>query len=89
MEVVWLKKRIGDFEFNDADMDIIEGVTNEFQDKTEDEIFVEIINLNDQMEKDLSFEEYEAIFEQLDMIRHLLSDDQISKLDKLLKQMGR
>ena len=84
-----MKKRIGDFEFNDADMDIIEGVTNEFQDKTEDEIFVEIINLNDQMEKDLSFEEYEAIFEQLDMIRHLLSDDQISKLDKLLKQMGR
>lgn len=84
-----MKKKIGDFEFDENQMDLIEGVTDEFKDKTEDEIFVEIINLNDQMEKDLSFEEYEAIFDQLDNIRHLLSDEQLKKLDKLLRQLGR
>ncbi len=84
-----MKKKIGDFEFDENQMNLIEGVTDEFQDKTEDEIFVEIINLNDQMEKDLSFEEYEAIFDQLDNIRHLLSDEQLKKLDKLLRQLGR
>lgn len=84
-----MKKKIGDFEFDENQMDLIEGVTDEFQDKTEDEIFVEIINLNDQMEKDLSFDEYESIFDQLDNIRHLLSDEQLKKLDKLLRQLGR
>lgn len=84
-----MKKKIGNFEFDENQMDLIEGVTDEFKDKTEDEIFVEIINLNDQMEKDLSFEEYEAIFDQLDNIRHLLSDEQLKKLDKLLRQLGR
>ena len=80
---------IGDFEFKEDQIDMIEGVTGKFKDKSDDEIFVEIINLNEQMEKDLSFDEYEAIFEQLDAIRHLLSDDQLEKLDIILKQLGR
>jgi predicted house-cleaning noncanonical NTP pyrophosphatase (MazG superfamily) len=50
---------------------------------------MEIIYLNEQMEKDLSQEEYEAIFEQLEEIRDLLSDDQLEKLDKILEMLGR
>ncbi|MDR7870675.1 MAG: hypothetical protein RIN55_07460 [Tissierellaceae bacterium] len=87
-----MKKKFGDFgdfDIKKDQVDMIEGVTKQFEDKTDDEIFVEIINLNEQMEKDLSFEEYEAIFEQLDAIRHLLSDDQLEKLDKILKHLGR
>lgn len=84
-----MKKNFGDFEFKDNQIELIEGVTNQYKDKTDDEIFVEIINLNEQMEKELSFEEYEAIFEQLDEIKHLLSDEQQEKLRKILKQLGR
>ena len=80
---------LGDFELKDDQIEMIEGVAHKFKDKSDDELFVEIINLNDQMEKDLSFEEYEAIFEQLDAIRHLLSEDQLEKLDRILKQLGR
>lgn len=80
---------LGDFELKKDQIDMIEGVTGQFKDKSDDELFMEIINLNEQMERDLSFEEYEAIFEQLDAIRHLLSDDQLDKLDRILKHLGR
>lgn len=87
-----MKKKFGDlgeFGFNEDHIEMIEGVTSKFQDKSDDDLFIEIINLNEQMEKDLSFDEYEAIFDQLDDIRHLLSDDQLEKLDKVLRQLGR
>lgn len=87
-----MKKKFGDLggiEFNEDHIEMIEGVTSKFEDKSDDELFVEIINLNEQMEKDLSFDEYEAIFEQLDDIRHLLSEDQLEKLDRILRQLGR
>lgn len=80
---------LGDFELKKDQIDMIEGVTDKFKDKSDDDIFMEIINLNEQMEKDLGFEEYEAIFEQLDAIRHLLSQDQLDKLDRILRQLGR
>lgn len=80
---------LDDFELEDDHMDMIEEVTRGFKDKSDDEIFIEIINLNEQMENDLSLEEYEAIFDQLDSIRDLLSEDQLEKLDKILKHLGR
>lgn len=80
---------LGDFELKDDQIEMIEGVTSKFKDKSDDEIFLEIINLNEQMEKDMSFEEYEAIFDQLDAIRHLLSEEQLEKLDRILKHLGR
>ncbi|NLN14490.1 MAG: hypothetical protein GX185_02670 [Tissierellia bacterium] len=88
------KKRLEDlgmeeFEFNQEDVERIESITREFKDKSDDEIFMEIINLNEQMEKDLSYEEYEAIFEQIESIRHLLTEEQEAKLDRLLEQLGR
>lgn len=82
-------KDLGDFDIDKDKIEMIEGVSDKFKDKSDDEIFVEIINLNEQMSKDLSFEEYEEIFDQLEEIRHLLSDVQIDKLDKILKQLGR
>ena len=93
-----MKKRLKDlgkygnldeFELADEHIEMIEEVTDKFEDKTDDEIFMEIIYLNEQMEKDLSQEEYEAIFEQLEEIRDLLSDDQLEKLDKILEMLGR
>lgn len=87
-----MKKKFGDigeFEFNEDQIEMIEGVTSRFKDKTNEEIFVEIINLNEQMQKDLSFDEYEAIFEKLDAIKHLLSDEQLEMLNNIIKQLGR
>ena len=80
---------LGEFELDDEHIEMIEEVTDKFEDKTDDEIFMEIIYLNEQMEKDLSQEEYEAIFEQLEEIRDLLTDDQLEKLDKILEMLGR
>lgn len=80
---------LGDFDIDKDKIDMIEGVSDSLKDKSDEEIFVEIINLNEQMSKDLSYEEYEAIFDQLDAIKHLLSQEQVEKLDKILKQLGR
>ena len=60
---------------------VVEKLAEEYKDKSEDEIFFEIIRINKEMEDELSPEKYEEILGKLDSIRPLLSKEQNKKLD--------
>lgn len=82
-------KKLKDFELKEEQVEVIEDMSEKYKDKSEEDIFVEIIQLNAQMEEELTFEEYERIFEKLDSIRHLLSEEQNTKLDRLLDALDK
>lgn len=71
------------------EVDSIESFVDGYIDKSEDEIFVEIIKLNNMIEEEMSFEQYELIFYKLKSIRNLLSSEQNIKLNKLLEALGK
>ena len=66
-------------------MIIVGKIAEDFKDKSDDEIFFEIIRLNKEMESELSSEKYNEILEKLDTIRPMLSKTQNIKLDLVLK----
>ena len=70
-------RRIKRFNPSEEEIELIEGLAKSYSDKSEDDIFVEIIKVSEQMESEMSPEEYEKIFEKLDSIRPMLSEDQI------------
>ena len=78
-----------DFQPSEEQIEIIEGLTGAYSDKSEDDIFVEIIKVNEQMESEMTPEEYEAIFEKLNSIRPMLNEEQLKKLDRILYILGR
>lgn len=87
-----IKKAMEEFEDikpTEEQMDILEGLTDEYADKSEEDIFVEIIKMNEQIGDEMTPEEYEAIFEKLESLRPLLDEEQIEKLDKILDALGR
>lgn len=65
----------------------LENGAEKYKDKSEEEIYLEIIRINEEIEKEMSYEEYENLFHQLKNIRPLLNDEQNIKLDYLLKQL--
>lgn len=65
----------------------VEKMAEDLKDKTDDEIFFEIIRINKEMENELSPEKYNEILEKLDSIRPLLSKTQNIKLDLVLKAL--
>lgn len=78
-----------DIEPTEEELEIIGDLADEYMDKSADDIFVEIINVNEKMELEMDSEEYEAIFEKLENIRPMLDEEQQIKLDKILKALGR
>lgn len=74
---------------SDEDIIIIGNLADEYTDKSEEEIFVEIIRINNEMEEDMSEEQYNAIFEQLDAMRPMFSEEQNAKLDKVLELLNK
>lgn len=70
-------------------LEIIGDLAERYADKSEEDIFVEIIRLNEEMESEMDPEEYEAIFEKLENIRPFLDEEQQKKLDKILKALGK
>ncbi|HSH36416.1 hypothetical protein [Schnuerera sp.] len=78
-----------EFQPSEEQIEIIEGLAESYSDKSEDDIFVEIIKMNEDMESKMSQEEYEAIFEKLNSIRPLLNEEQLKKLDKILYILGK
>lgn len=78
---------IKDFKPTEEQMEIINQLAEKYSDKSEEDIFVEIIKINDKMEAEMDPEEYEAIFEKLESIRPFLDDEQQNKLDKILKAL--
>lgn len=78
-----------DYNPSDEDIIIIGNLADAYKDKTDDDIFVEIIKVNDEMKEGMTEEEYNAIFEKLDVMRPLLNDDQVAKLDMVLEILNR
>lgn len=78
-----------DFKPTEKQIEAIEQVTRAYSDKSEDDIFFEIIKVNKKMENQMSKEEYEELFEKLDSIRPLLSEEQLEKLDRILEALGK
>ncbi len=66
---------------------VVEKLAEDYKDKSEDEIFFEIIRINKEMEEELSAEKYKEILGKLDSIRPLLSEDQNKKLDLVIKAL--
>lgn len=78
-----LKGNIGD----ESKLRMVEDLAENYKDKSDDEIFVEIIKLNKSMEEELSPEKYNEILEKLDAIRPMLSKEQNRKLDKVINTL--
>lgn len=77
-------EKIGNVEVTDEQMENIKQAAEDYSDKSDDEIFFEIIKLNEKMEDSMEPEEYEDLLERLEKIRPLLNEEQIERLDKLL-----
>jgi len=69
----------------DSQLEKIQRITEQYMDKSNDEIFFEIIKINKELEDTLSEEKYNQIFEQLAEVRPMLTDEQNRKLDMVLK----
>ncbi len=80
---------ISKYEPNEEDVSMLKDLTKDYKDKSEDDIFVEIIKLNNEMEDEMTEEQYEAIFKKLDSIRPVLSEEQNSKLDRILEVLNK
>lgn len=86
------KKSLGEIngiEPTEEQLEIIGDLADKYSDKSEEDIFIEIIRMNEEMESEMDPEEYEAIFEKLESIRPFLDDEQQEKLDRILKALGK
>jgi inorganic pyrophosphatase len=63
----------------------IRDMAEDYSDKSEDEIFFEIIKINKQMKETMGEDEYNKLIEKLNNIRPLLDAEQREKLDMVLK----
>lgn len=95
--MVYLKKKdieyiidnARDYSPSDEDIIIIGNLADEYEGKTEEDIFVEIIRINNQMEESMSEEQYQAIFEKIDAMRSMFSEEQNEKLDRVLELLNK
>lgn len=78
---------VGDIEPTEEQIDKIKDMADTYSDASEDEIFFEIIKLNEKMKTEMSKEEYEDMLEKLERMRPLLDDEQIEKLDRVLEAL--
>lgn len=78
-----------DFKLTEEQMNKFEELKDSYSDKSEEEIFFEIIKINKKMEAEMTKEEYKELFEKLDSIRPMLNGEQRKKLDKLLEILGK
>jgi len=74
-----------DYQPTEEQMEIINQLADTYLGKLEEDIFVEIIRLNEKMQSEKDPEEYEAIFKKLESIRPFLDDEQQKKLDKIIQ----
>ena len=82
-------KDLEGYDINPEDAAKLEDLASNYENKSEEEIYSDIIRINEQIEKEMSYEEYEALFSKLKSIRPLLNSDQNEKLDFLLKTLKR
>ncbi len=82
-------EEFSDFKPTEEQMSKFQELANAYSDKSEEDFFVEIIRVNEQMQKEMDSEEYEELFEKLNSIRPLLDEEQLEKLDRLLDILGK
>ena len=78
-----------DFKPTEKQMEAIGEVADAYSDKSEDEVLFEIIEINKNMKNEMTKEEYEELFEKLNSIKPLLSEEQLEKLDRILEILGK
>lgn len=81
-------KNIEGYSPSEADVLMIGNFADRYKDKSEDDIFVEIIRVKGEMGDQITDEQYASILEKLDGIRPMLSEEQNEKLDKVLKLLN-
>lgn len=74
---------------SDEELRKIEELQENYKDKSDDEIFLEIIEINKDMQSKMSEDEYEEIFNKLENIKPLLNEDQKRKLEAIIKSIQR
>jgi len=80
---------IEEYKPSDAEVLMIGNFAESYKDKSEDDIFVEIIRVKEEMGDQISEEQYETILSKLDGIRPMLSKEQNEKLDKVLEILNK
>lgn len=59
----------------------------EYESKSHDEIIIEMIQLNKKMAEEMDEDKYNEMMMKLEEIRPLLNDEQLGKLDSILKTL--
>ena len=79
---------IEEYNPSEAEVLMIGNFADRYKDKSEEDIFVEIIKVKGEMEDQISEEQFDTILSKLDSIRPMLSDEQNEKLDKVLEMLN-
>ena len=72
---------------SDEQMNQIKEMAGAYSDKSQDDIFVEIIELNKKLSADVGAEEFQNKIKQIEAIRPMLNEEQNKKLDKVLEAL--
>lgn len=72
---------------SDEQMDQLKDMAGAYSDKSQDDIFVEIIELNKKLSADAGAEEFQNKINQIEAIRPMLNEEQGKKLDKVLEAL--
>lgn len=65
-------------------MSQLEDMAEDYSDKSEEDVFIEIIELNKKLSSDMGAEEFQNKLKQIESIRPMLNEEQSKKLDKVL-----
>ncbi len=80
---------IGEYNPSDVELSMIGNLADKYMDKSDEDIFVEIIRVKSEMEDQMSEEQFATILEKLESIRPMLSEEQNTKLDKILEMLDK
>jgi len=69
----------------DEDMEKLKNLADKYSDKSEDELYLEIINLNRKLSEGENKDEFMKKLKKLERLRPMLNSDQNKKLDKLME----
>ncbi|MGO1368049.1 hypothetical protein [Senegalia sp. (in: firmicutes)] len=70
---------------SDEDVEKLKDLANNYSDKSEDELYFEIINLNKKLSEGQNKEEFMKKIKKLEKLRPMLNESQNKKLDTLLE----
>lgn len=84
-----LADKFKDYSPSKDELSAIENLADKYLDKTDDDLYIEIIKINNNLEEQLTEEQYQSIFKKLEDIRPLLSEEQNLKLDRVVEIIKR